>query len=249
MTESVAGAGAASGQGPGKPGQATESPEEKVLAHDTVETVVRAQLAKALGGVRGIVEAAVPTLMFAGSWLLTKDLKLSLIIGAAGALVLLAVRIVQRSTPQFVINSLIGIAIAAFFALRSGRAEDAFLPGILYNAAYAAGLTLSILVRWPLMGFLIGSVTGDPTGWRSDPGIVKLCSKLTWLLAIPCFLRVLVQYPIYLAAGPGWEAGVAILAGAKIALGWPLQVAAFGAMAWLLARGRTPIAGTATPST
>ena len=83
---------------------------------------------------------------------------------------------------QFVVNSLVGIGIAAVFASRSGKAEDVFLPGILYNAAYAVGLSLSILVRWPLVGFMIGSVTGDVTAWRRDPGIVKLCSRLTWVL-------------------------------------------------------------------
>ncbi len=46
---------------------------ESARAHDTVEAVVRAQLGKALGGVRGMVEAAEPTLGFTvtymvGNW-------------------------------------------------------------------------------------------------------------------------------------------------------------------------------------
>jgi hypothetical protein len=204
-------------------------------AHDTVEEAVRAQLAKALGGARGVMEAAVPTIGFTVSWIVTKELKLSLGIGAGLAIVLLAVRLVQRSTVQFVLNSIFGIAIAAFFALRSGKAADAFLPGILYNAGYAAAMLLSIVVRWPLVGFIIGSVTGDPTAWRRDRDIVRLCSKLTWLLLIPCLVRVAVQYPLYLAGHVGW------LGAAKVVLGWPLQVAALAAMLWLLARGRTPL--------
>ena len=75
------------------------------------------------------------------------------------------------------INSLIGIGIGAFFASRTGEAKDVFLPGILYNAGYAGAMLLSIVTRWPVVGFMIGSVTGDPTAWRSDPGIVKLCSS------------------------------------------------------------------------
>ncbi|MEW9530263.1 DUF3159 domain-containing protein [Microbispora sp. NPDC049125] len=204
-------------------------------AHATVEAAVRAQLTKALGGRRGVVEAAVPTVVFTGMWLATEDLKLSLIVSIGSAVALLLLRIAQRTTPQFVLNSLVGIGIGAFFATRSGAAKDVFLPGIWYNGAYAAGMLLSIVVRWPLVGFLIGSVTGDPTAWHRDAGLVRLCSRLTWLLMLPCLLRVVVQLPLYLADQ------VTALGIAKIALGWPLQVAGLAAMVWVLARGRTPL--------
>ncbi|MEU7696544.1 DUF3159 domain-containing protein [Microbispora hainanensis] len=211
-------------------------------AHATVEAAVRAQMSKALGGKRGIVEAAVPTLAFTGTWMGTHDLKTSLIVGIASAVVLLLVRIAQRSTPQFVLNSLVGIGIGAFFAARTGDAKDVFLPGILYNAAYAAGMLLSIVVRWPIVGFLIGSVTGDPTAWHNDSALVRLCSRLTWLLILPCLLRVVIQLPLY------WADQVTALGVAKIALGWPLQVAGLAAMVWVLARGRTPIQPPPQPS-
>jgi hypothetical protein len=161
----------------------------------------------------------------------------ALIIGCAVAVVLLAIRIVQRSTPQFVVNSLVGIGVAALFAMRSGRAEDAFVPGMLLNTGYAVVMTFTILVRWPLIGFLIGSVTGDPVGWRADPGIVRLCSRLTWLFVAPCVIRVAVQFPLWLVG----EEAVLWLGIAKIALGWPLQVGAMALMVWVLMRGRTPI--------
>ncbi|WP_433338912.1 DUF3159 domain-containing protein [Spirillospora sp. CA-294931] len=204
---------------------------------------MRAQLAKALGGVRGMIEAAVPTIGFTLTYVLSKDVKLAAGVGVGVAVLLLVLRIAQRSNPQFVLNSLFGIGIAAFFALQSGKAENGFLPGIILNAAYGAGMILSIVVRWPVVGFLVGSVTGDPTAWRSDPGIVKLCSRLTWLLVLPCVLRVAVQLPIFLIDGD--QSG--LLGTAKIVMGWPIQVAALAAMAWLLARGRTPLARGAAP--
>jgi hypothetical protein len=153
------------------------------------------------------------------------------------AVLLLAVRIAQRQPVQFVLNSLVGIGVAALFALRSGEAQDAFLPGIIYNAGYAVVLGASVLVGWPVVGFLIGSVTGDPTAWHSDRALVRLCNRLTVLLALPCVLRVLVQYPLWL----GGEDMVGWLGTAKIVLGWPLQVAALAAMLWLLGRNKTPV--------
>ncbi|MER5425630.1 DUF3159 domain-containing protein [Streptosporangium roseum] len=211
---------------------------DETAAHDTVEAAMRVQLAKAFGGVRGIIEAAVPTITFTGMWIGTSDLKMSLIVSISAAVVLLVARLLQRSSPQFVINSLIGIGIGAFFASRTGDARDVYLPGILYNAGYSVAMLLSIVTRWPLVGFLIGSVTGDPTGWRNDPAVVRLCSRLTWMLMIPCVVRVAVQLPVYLIGGNDAVAELGIL---KIVMGWPLQVAGLAAMVWLLTRGRTPV--------
>lgn len=218
----------------------------------TVEEVVRAQLSTALGGRRGMIEAAVPTLAFTVLFLTTHDLKLAVIVSVGCAALLLAVRLVQRSSPQFVLNSLFGIGLGALFAWRAaqggGDANDQalayFLPGLLYNAGYSVLIGFSILIRWPVVGFMVGSVTGDPTAWHADKAVVKLCSRLTWLLVIPCVLRVLVQAPIYLAGKNGWwdeDSAVTSLGIAKIAMGWPLQVAALTAMVWLLSRNRTPV--------
>lgn len=217
----------------------------------TVEEIVRGELAKALGGRRGMLEAAVPTAVFTVLFLTAHDLRLALIVSLAAAVVLLVVRVVSRSTTQFVLNSMVGIGIGALFAWRAARgggdqADQAlayFLPGILYNTAYSALLTLSILTRWPLVGFLVGSVTGDPTAWRADRAIVRLCGHLTWFLVLPCLLRVVVQAPIYLAGRNGWwdeDSAVGALGFSKLAMGWPLQIAALAGMLWLLSRNRTP---------
>jgi hypothetical protein len=216
--------------------QDADESEATEPGYTTVEELVRHQLGKSLGGVRGIVEGAVPTLGFTVTWISSHHLKLSLAVAATLAIYLLFARIVQRSTVPFVFNSLFGIAIAAVFALKSGRAEDAFLPGLIYNAAYAVGLSLSAIARWPLVGFMIGAVTGDPTSWRQDRQLLALCTKLTWILAAPCVVRVLVQYPLWAAHQAGW------LGIAKLAMGWPLQIAAFAAMIWVLNRDSTPIA-------
>ena len=221
---------------------------------DTVEALVRKQLGQALGGKRGMIEAAVPTILFTAVWLIGKDLRNALIVSVAAAVLLLAVRVVQRSSVQFCVNALFGIALGWFFVQRSaasgGSVEDQalayFLPGILYNGGYAVVLALTCLIGWPLVGFMVGSVTGDPTAWHQDRQIVRLSSLLTWVLAAPCVLRVVVQAPIYLAGKSGAmeaDAAVATLGLLKIGLGWPLQLAALGLMVWLLGRNHTPLSG------
>ncbi len=214
---------------------ATPQPSGTVPATITVEDVVRHRLAMALGGRRGMLEAALPTLAFTGVYLPTHQLRLAVTVSITVAVALVVVRLVQRSTVQFVLNSLVGIVIAALFAARTGRAEDYFLPGIIWSAVTAALLAVSNLVRWPVVGVLYGSATEDVTGWRREPGIVKLCQRLTWILLVPNVIRVAVMLPLYLMHEIGW------LAAMKLALGWPLYIAALAAMAWVLARGRTPM--------
>ena len=218
----------------------------------TVEAAVRHQLSTALGGGRGMLEAAVPTALFTAVFLVGHDLRTAVLASVTAAGVLLAVRLAQRSSPQFVLNAFFGIGIGAFFAWRAARgggdqndqALAYFLPGLLYNGFYSAAMVFSIVIRWPVVGFMIGSVTGDPTAWRADPQVVRLCQRLTWLLVAPCLVRLLVQGPIYLAAkndaiDPG--GAVAALGTAKLLMGWPLQVAALAGMVWLLSRNTTRV--------
>jgi hypothetical protein len=235
--------------GPEKVGPEKVSPEK--VGHETVEAVVRSQLAKALGGKRGMLEAAVPTIAFTVTFLTTDSLRTGLLVSVTTATVLLVVRLVQRSTVQFVVNSLVGIAIGAAFAWRSaqggGDATDNalayFLPGIVYNAGYALVLLFTVVIGWPLVGFMVGSVAGDPTAWHDEPQVVRLCRNLTLMLVLPCVARVAVQLPLYLAgrAAGDADAMIAALGVSKVVMGWPLQVAALLGMVWLLARNHTPV--------
>jgi hypothetical protein len=219
---------------------------------ETVEALVRRPLSPALGGKRGMAEAAVPTLTFTVVWLLTRHLEVALGASVGVAVVELVARLVQRSTVKFCVNALVGIAIGWFFvhlaASRGGSADDQalayFLPGLLYNSGYAVVMGLTCLTGWPLVGFMIGSVTGDPTAWHSDRQVVRLCTRLTWLLVLPCVVRAAVQWPIWVAGHSGSlsaDTAVAALGVLKIAMGWPLQLAGLGAMSWLLGRNHTPL--------
>lgn len=231
----------------------TDRPQPEATADvQTVEEVVRGQLSKALGGRRGMLEAAVPTILFTLIWLTARDLRTALVVSVAAALLMLVVRLVQRSSVQFVVNALFGIGIGWLFvalAARGGASGDEqalayFLPGILYNGGYAVVMAFTCLIGWPLVGFMVGSVTGDPTAWHEDKQIVRLSSRLTWLLVLPCVVRAGIQAPIWLAGNGGGldaDTAIALLGVLKIVLGWPLQLAALGAMVWVLARNHTPI--------
>ncbi len=219
----------------------------------TVEALVRSQLATALGGRRGMLEAAGPTLLFTAIWLTTRELRTALVASAALAVGLLVLRVVQRSTTQFVMNALFGIGLGWLFvhlAARSGGTADEqalafFLPGLIWSSVYSVGIAVSCFTRWPLIGFMLGNVTGDPTGWRTDRQVVTLCTRLTWVLGLPGIVGVLLQGPVWFA---GWSgaisanAAVLALGTLRYGLGWPLRIGALALMGWLLGRNHTPVA-------
>jgi hypothetical protein len=200
-----------------------------------VEDFVRHQLSVSLGGARGMIESALPFVAFTVAWLIGRQLYPALIAALATAVTLAIVRLVQRQSLRFVVQAIIPTAIAAFVASRTGRAEDVFLPGILYNGALALVSIFTIAVRWPLVGFLIGAAIGDPTGWAKDRGLVKMTTKLTAVLAVPYVARFVIQLPLFLAGH------VVLLGISKVVLGWPLLIAALFVIGLMLSKGKTPM--------
>jgi hypothetical protein len=202
---------------------------------DYVEDFVRYQLSASLGGARGMVESALPFVAFTIAWLIGHELSPALIAAVGTALIAALVRLMQRQSLRFVATAIIPTAIAAFVATRTGRAEDVFLPGILYNGALALLSFFTIAIRWPLVGFLLGAAIGDPTGWAKDRGLVRMTTKLTAVLAIPYVTRFVIQLPLFLTGQ------VVLLGISKVILGWPLLIAALFVIGLLLSKGRTPM--------
>ncbi|MBC7560315.1 MAG: DUF3159 domain-containing protein [Dermatophilaceae bacterium] len=111
----------------------------------TVETLIRERLSSALGGARGSFETALPTVAFVVAWVWTQDVNIAVGASVAIVLALLLVRLVTHQTPRYVLSAILATAIAAFFALRSGKAEAAFLPGILMSAGWGVATLISVL--------------------------------------------------------------------------------------------------------
>jgi hypothetical protein len=202
-----------------------------------VEEFVRHQLGESLGGARGMLESALPFVAFTIAWVIGRELYPAIGAAVGTALLLAAIRLIQRQSIKYVVQAVIPTAIAVLIATRTGRAQDIFLPGIVYNGALAVVSLASVAIRKPLVGFIIGAAVGDPTGWAKDPGLVRMTSKLTLVLAVPYVTRFVIQLPLFLA-------GQVILLGvAKVVLGWPLLIAALTVIGLMLSKGKTPIEG------
>ena len=134
-------------------------------------------LMEAVGGPLGMAETSLPAVAFIVTYTVSgQDTNVSAVVALAIAFVFAAARLVRRENPQHALSGLIGVAFAAFIATRSGKAEDFFLPGLLANAAYATAFLVSIAVRWPLVGVIVGQLDGEGNAWRDDPRRVRVSS-------------------------------------------------------------------------
>ncbi|SCG43922.1 Protein of unknown function [Micromonospora echinaurantiaca] len=191
-------------------------------------------LADLLGGRRGAVDATLPPVAFAAGWLLGGH---SLWAGIGAAVVAGTVvagwRLRRGDRPRSVLIGLLAVCVAALIALRTGRAEDFFLLQLLSNAASALAWMVSIAVRWPLLGVVVGVALRQRSRWRRDPALLRAYGRGSWVWAASYVLRVAVFLPLYLAGQ------VLALTVARVALSWPLVAAAL-AVSWVVVRRSLP---------
>ena len=176
----------------------------------------RAQLEKALGGWRGALESALPAFAFLVMFQVGgRDLQRSLYAAGGVAVFATILRIARRSSLQYVLSGLVGVAVSAYFVTRTGKAEDFFLPGLLINVGYGAVYLVSILVRYPIIGLFLGAIEGQPLKWIRDAERRRAVTFATWLWVVMFIGRLAIELPMYFAGA------INALGVAKLALGWP----------------------------
>ena len=210
------------------------------LARD--ERLTGRDLLGAVGGIRGILEALLPGLVFLvvysvltsfSGWETQAALVPSLAASVGLAVVFTVVRIVTKGQPTQAIAGLIGVLASAALALWTGNARDNYVLGFFTNAAYALGLLISLLVRWPAIGLIVGFLMGDGLSWREDKRKYRAAQFLT-LVWIGLFVaRLVVQVPFYLVDN------VEALGATRLLMGVPLYALVL-VFSWLVVRAVYP---------
>lgn len=184
-------------------------------------------LVDALGGKRGLVDSGLPAVVFVlvnsvVAALGPRGAALNAAIAASVlcALVIVGLRLVRRQTLQQAFSGLFGLAIAVFFARRSGEARGFFLPGIYINVAYGAVFLVSALASRPVVGYVYAAVDGFDAGWRDSPRLRRTFAVASVGWALVFGARAVVQTVLYVMDRPG------LLAATKLLMGWPLTIGA-----------------------
>ncbi len=165
-----------------------------------------------------MAENVLPAMAFVVAYTVSgSDTNVSAAVAVGLAAVLAVARLARRQSPRHALTGLVGVAFAAFIATRSGRAQDFFLPGLVFNAGYAAAFAGSVLIGRPIVGYIATQLDGSQgTAWREDPMRMRAFNRATWLWAGLFGTRLLVQLPLYLAGS------VVALGVARTAMGLPV---------------------------
>ena len=177
------------------------------------------------GGPRDWIDASLPTGGFGITYLLTKDLRTSIIASLVFALGAVIVRLVRRETVRHAFSGILAAGLAAYLAWRFG-AKGYFIPGIATNVVNGVGFLVSAVVNKPLVGVIMRLATEHPKAWHEQPLVRRVYRELTFGWAVVFLFRVLLQVTLYR------RENVIGLTAVKILMGYPLF---FGALAATMA--------------
>jgi hypothetical protein len=203
------------------------------LASESPQDASSDDLRVLLGGRRGAIEATLPALVLVVAVSLGVPLAASLACSVVTATVVAILRWRRAQSARAGLLGLLGVLVAALIVMRTGRAVDFFAVQVLSNLASAVAWTLSIAVRRPLLGIVVGTVLRQGPRWRSDPDLLRAYTRASWWWVSSYVLRVAVFVPL-------WAAGNLVALGvARAALSWPL-IAAVLALSWHTMRRTLP---------
>ena len=183
-------------------------------------------LLEQMGGISGLVYSSVPVLVFVGVYLPTTNLSAAIWSSVAAAVAILVWRLVRRGPVQPASSGLVGVAVAAFIAYRTGSARGYFAFGIWTSLAYGGAFLVSVLVRWPLAGVVWSTLNSTGMAWRADRRARRYYDLATVVWVLVFGARFVVQHWLYQSNQVGW------LAVARIGMGWPLTAVAALVTVW-----------------
>ena len=193
----------------------------------TAQAPARPALVEALGGKRGLVDSGLPAIVFVlvnsvVDAFTSREVALNSAIAASVAtgLVIVALRLVRKETLQQAVSGFFGLAIAVFFAKRSGEARAFFLPGIVINIGYGVVFLASAVLGRPVVGYLYAAIDGMASTWREDNVLRRAFALASVGWALVFASRAVVQGVLYAMDRPG------LLAASKLLMGWPLTIGA-----------------------
>jgi hypothetical protein len=197
---------------------------------DGVATLDRESLMNSVGGWLVFVQSSVPAALFVLVFALSKNTVAAVVVSLGVSTSFVVLQVATRKPVTQAIAGALGIALSAYLTLRDGgHPADYFIQGFFTNLAYGLVLAISILVRWPAIGFLVGLFRSEPLGWRSDKKLLRRADLATALFVALFSLRLAVQLPLYFANQ------IEALGIARVAMGVPLYALCIW-LSWLLLR-------------
>ncbi|MFF2080735.1 DUF3159 domain-containing protein [Kitasatospora sp. NPDC058162] len=229
LARSIEGTAPAAAEPPLDPAAAEAA--RQAASKEAADTVLQA-----FGGVRGMIDMTLPGLVFIVTYNVTHQVSAAAWAALGLSALFVVARLVRRETIQHAFSGVFGVALGAWIAMKSGKAEDFYLPGLLWSVGYCVGLAVSAMVRWPMIGVMLGPITGEMFTWRKEnPGRLAAYTKATWAWVVIMGLKPVILFPLY------FTHNVNLLGWLKVALGIPPLLLAMYVTWQILLKAPPPI--------
>lgn len=153
----------------------------------------------AVGGWRTVAEGVASRVLFLIAYLVTGRVSTSVLVAVGGVLVFSVVRVfTDRKYWQAAIGPVV-VGASALLAGSTGDAVDFYLPVVLVQAGGSVVFLLSMLVRWPVVGLVVGAARGERFGWRRDPVQRRRYQACTAVFLAKFVIATMTLVPLYLA--------------------------------------------------
>ncbi|WHT23313.1 DUF3159 domain-containing protein [Crossiella sp. CA-258035] len=156
-------------------------------------------LFSAIGGWRTVAEGVVSRALFLLAYLLTGQVPASALVAVGGVFVLAVVRLCTGGKVWQPAIGLIVVGVSALLAGSTGHAVDFYLTTVLLQASGGVLFLASMLMRWPAIGLVLGTVRGDRLAWRRDRGQRRRYYVCTAVFLAKFAIATAVLVPLYLA--------------------------------------------------
>jgi hypothetical protein len=175
-------------------------------------------LFSAVGGWRTVAEGVASRALFLVAFLVTGQVLTSALVAVGGVVVLAVVRLGTGGKAWQPAIGVVVVGVSALLAGTTGHAADFYLPAVLVQAVGGVVFLVSVLVRWPVIGFVMGTVRGEGSAWRRDRRQRRRYYVCTAVFLAKFAITTAVLVPLY-SAGAVIQLGIAatVLGGAPAA--------------------------------
>lgn len=181
---------------------------------NTVNEDIREEIRDLFVGERTLGDSFAPPLLFVlvnALW----SVGWAASIAIAAGVIVAAWRVRRGQQLIYALAGIVAVAFAAFLAVRSGRAEDYFLPGIVSSLGWAMATVASILFRRPLAAWTSWVYRRWPLRWYWRDDVRPAYSYVSWYWLVYFVVRGGISLWLYVVEMPE------ILALWKTLTSWP----------------------------
>ena len=190
-----------------------------------------------MGGLRGLLDSALPATVFVLANLVGDgDLTIPIVLSLITGLFVVVLRRARGESVQQAFSGFFGLAIAVVFARATGTGEGFFLPGIISTALTGVAFLVSLLLGKPAVGYALTAYDPRYAAWKVHEPLRRACMQATAFWTLTFFIRAGVATYVYNREGDNDGLLLIVVNAVK----WPLIIGAVVLTVILVRRAGLP---------